>query len=102
MNRRESQKPAPVHSFEKDQSSFGVYDLAGNVSEWVQDFYSESYGGPSNKNLKVYRGGNFYDKPKTSTFRWSDYPTPPADAEERRKYNSGTLPKVGFRCAKDE
>jgi serine/threonine-protein kinase len=101
VNRRESQKPAPVHSFEKDQSLFGVYDLAGNVSEWVEDFYSESYGAPPNKNLKVYRGGNFYDRPKTSTFRWSDYPTPPADAEERQKYNSGTLSKVGFRCAKD-
>ena len=101
VRRQDTQKPAPIHSFEKDQRPFGVYDLAGNVSEWEQNFYSESYGGPSNPSLKVYRGGNFYDKPKTGTFRWSDYPIPPEDAKEKKKYNTETLPKVGFRCAKD-
>ena len=32
---------APVGSFSKDQSPFGVYDGAGNVMEWVEDWYVE-------------------------------------------------------------
>ncbi len=30
------EKISPVGTFEKDKSPFGVYDMAGNVSEWVQ------------------------------------------------------------------
>lgn len=30
---------APVGSYPSDQSPYGVYDMAGNVSEWVQDWY---------------------------------------------------------------
>ncbi len=52
---------APVGSYEKDRSPYGVYDMAGNVSEWVQDWYlpypgsdyrSEAFG----KRYKVIRG----------------------------------------------
>jgi len=96
-------RPAPIHSFEKDRSPLGdVYDLAGNVSEWVQDFYTDKYGGPSKPNLKVYRGGNFYGKQKPSTYRFSDFLDPsPANPKEMKGYNELTLPRVGFRCAKD-
>jgi len=53
---------APIGSYEKSKSPYGVYDLAGNVFEWVQDWYqpykgstykSDNYG---EKN-KVLRGG---------------------------------------------
>jgi formylglycine-generating enzyme required for sulfatase activity len=33
---------APVGSYPTDKSPFGVYDMAGNVSEWVADWY-QSY-----------------------------------------------------------
>lgn len=36
-------KTAPVGSFAPN--AFGVYDTAGNVSEWVQDCYTENYAG---------------------------------------------------------
>ena len=32
---------APVGTFSKDQSMYGVYDGAGNVMEWVDDWYVE-------------------------------------------------------------
>ncbi len=94
VDRKGQLKPAPGRSFEKDVSSFGIYDLAGNVSEWVQDNYSEKYGAKPDTRLRVYRGGNFLDAPDkgTNTYRWADYPQDiPADQ----------ILRVGFRCAKD-
>jgi len=92
VDRKEQTKPAPVRSFEKDISPFGIYDMAGNVSEWVQDFYSDGYGAKQDQRLRVYRGSNFLDAPKTNTYRWSDFPTEIPDNQKLR---------VGFRCAKD-
>jgi eukaryotic-like serine/threonine-protein kinase len=92
-------KPAPIHSFENDQSPFGgVYDLAGNVSEWVQNSYNERYDLPPDRRLKIYRGGNFAENPKTNTHRFADFLIPPPD---QRKAYEKTLLEVGFRCAKD-
>ncbi|MGE0126860.1 MAG: SUMF1/EgtB/PvdO family nonheme iron enzyme [Blastocatellales bacterium] len=94
VDRKGQAKPAPVRSFEKDVSPFGIYDMAGNVSEWVQDFYSERYGANPDQRLRVYRGGNFLDAPETSmnTYRWSDFPVEIPDNQ---------ILRVGFRCAKD-
>jgi serine/threonine-protein kinase len=98
--RQDRKRPAPVQSFEQDRSPFGVFGLAGNVSEWVHDFYSDRYDLQPGSLLKVFRGGNFVDLPRTSTYRFNDFATPPAETEARRKYEITTLPKVGFRCAK--
>jgi len=97
--RPDKTKPAPIHSFENDQSPFGgVYDLAGNVSEWVQNSYNERYDLPPDRRLKIYRGGNFAENPKPNTHRFADFPIPPPD---QRKAYEKTLLEVGFRCAKD-
>ena len=36
-------KPAPVGSYAKDASPFGVMDMAGNVREWVADKFDAKY-----------------------------------------------------------
>lgn len=103
VNRPGKRKPIAVHSYENDRSPFGVYDLAGNVSEWVSSFYSEKYGDDPIRQFRVYRGGNFRDEPFTSTRRNFDYPALPEAASDKDKleYSQRVLAKVGFRCAKD-
>ena len=63
--------PAPTGSFQPNQ--FGLYDMSGNVWEWVEDCWHENYarapvdgsawvsGGDCD--LRVLRGGSFYSKP---------------------------------------
>jgi formylglycine-generating enzyme required for sulfatase activity len=59
---------ASVGSFRNDRSPYGVMDGAGNVMEWVQDWYSESYykdgsdqnpPGPDYGVYRVLRGGGY-------------------------------------------
>ncbi len=58
---------APVGSFPAGRSPEGVYDLAGNVEEWVADWYAPGYveadtqdpTGPASGDAKVIRGGSF-------------------------------------------
>ncbi len=59
---------APPGSFEAGRSPYGVYDMTGNVAEWVEDSYEENIykkavyrdpKGPSDGQLKVVRGGSW-------------------------------------------
>src|SRR5262245_48141901 len=103
VNRENPTKPSPIMTFEKDISPFGINDMSGNVSEWVQNYYTERYGGTPNHRWRVIRGGNFYDEPKqsTNTFRWYYYPNEVPEAVKRQDDFDDLRRKTGFRCAKD-
>lgn len=65
MGRDEDNLLASVGTFPADKSPFGVYDMGGNVSEWVEDkylpypgstYHSPHYDGPQKE--RVVRGSN--------------------------------------------
>jgi formylglycine-generating enzyme required for sulfatase activity len=64
----DSDQTAPVGSHPKDRSAYGVMDMLGNVSEWIDDWYDKNYyrvaplrnpSGPATGKDKVLRGGSF-------------------------------------------
>lgn len=60
------QTTVPVDSF--SENPYGLYNMHGNVSEWVWDYYGEyspdaqtDPAGPASGTLRVYRGGGWND-----------------------------------------
>jgi formylglycine-generating enzyme required for sulfatase activity len=84
--------PVAVGSMPMNVGVSGAHDLAGNVEEWVQDFYSEDirHGAPRAGTSHVLRGGSWL--------------LPPSAAKNTARNFASAMeagPGVGFRCAKD-
>ncbi len=88
---------APVGTFEAGRSPFGLYDMSGNVLEWVFDWYSEFYykegqvtlpKGPDSGMTKAVRGGS-WDNSGTDLRTTKRYAVAPNRKEAT----------IGFRCA---
>jgi formylglycine-generating enzyme required for sulfatase activity len=89
---------APVGSLSAGASPYGALDMAGNVQEWVSDWYQDDYylsapddnpPGPAMGTHRVLRGGSWYDLPEAirATARQAGSPT-------------GWDYWYGFRCAR--
>ncbi|WP_394842907.1 bifunctional serine/threonine-protein kinase/formylglycine-generating enzyme family protein [Pendulispora brunnea] len=88
---------SPVGKFPSGKSRYGLYDVAGNVWEWVADWYgdysaveAENPTGPENGDRRVIRGGGWngaFDDWLLPSFRYAQDP-------EARSHG------IGFRCAK--
>ncbi len=89
-----------VGSYEKGKSPYGVYDMAGNVWQWVNDWYDANYyrtlgdnasnpQGPSSGQYRVLRGGSWgadNDLIRSALRSWYD--------------PSNSNVNVGFRCSR--
>lgn len=89
----------PVGSFPAGVNAYGLFDMAGNAAEWVEDWYNPNYykeaplsnpTGPERGAIKAMRGGSWL-KPAVS-LRTTDRDWGTMDSRP-----SGT----GFRCAQD-
>ncbi len=88
----------PVGSYPNGASQYGVIDMAGNVAEWVADWYREDYysdsdeytnpAGAANGWYKVVRGGSWRSDDWKLRISYRSY--------DRSWY---THYYIGFRCA---
>lgn len=91
---------ANVYRYEKGVSPYGAHQLAGNVHEWVGDWFDPEYykrgedrnpQGPPIGEDKVFRGGSWNEDPEVARSAGRN-----AGAPDYRSY------LVGFRCAKSD
>lgn len=91
---------APVGSFINGVSTYGLLDMAGNVYEWVMDWYQDNYyanspsdnpQGPASGEYRVLRGGSWFNLGYSGYLR----------SAFRIRYNSDFRSfLLGFRCAR--
>jgi formylglycine-generating enzyme required for sulfatase activity len=92
-------RTSPVGSFPAGASPYGVLDMAGNVWEWVADWYQANYytpsqvsnpAGPASGTERTIRGGSWLvnDFQIRSAYRYRYDPVLPSG-------------NIGFRCAMD-
>ena len=91
---------ANVDRYEQGVSPYGVHQMAGNVSEWVADWFDPEYyrrrnnrnpPGPAKGQDKVFRGGSWNEDPEVARSAGRN-----AGAPDHWSY------LIGFRCAESE
>ncbi len=91
---------APCEVAARMPNSYGLFDMLGNVGEWVSDWYDQRYyqtaphenpKGPSAGIGRVVRGGSYLDPPLSLRVSFRDF-KPPDVAPAN----------IGFRCVLDQ
>ncbi|MBN62685.1 MAG: hypothetical protein CME20_15115 [Gemmatimonadetes bacterium] len=94
----QERKPLKIGSLPRGASPFGVHELAGNVAEWVWDWWQPGYyehsppkdpQGPADGDYRVARGGSWNQPPDELRTSARLYHNPYKGAGH-----------IGFRCAK--
>jgi len=88
-----------VDKYDNAVSPYGLFQMSGNVAEWVADWYDPKYyasapdrnpKGPENGTQRSFRGGGWIDS------------TPSVRAAQRNGTDPSTkMNWMGFRCARD-
>jgi len=88
---------SPVGHYPKGKSPYGALDMAGNVAQWVADWYgaatnagtaAQNPAGPATGQWRLLRGGS-----------WSSLPVYARAATRLTNDPARVSSNVGFRCA---
>lgn len=91
------QIPTPLRKYAP--GPYGLYDMAGNVAEWVQDCYSPTYYRTSKRNNPR---NTACGRQQARVIRGGSLSSPPTDlrvSARKAAWAFGTFLDVGFRCA---
>jgi len=87
----------------KSPNPWGLYDMHGNVWEWVNDFYDRSYYGQSparnpagpKEGWRLMRGGSFQDSADSCRSSYRKY-----NEDEEQAVVCAAYEHLGFRCVR--
>jgi hypothetical protein len=97
----------PVDSYPEGVSGFGVYNMAGNVFEWVDDWYDITYykESPALNPRGAEKGYNFANQGPVKVLRGGSWLAPETSLHTSHRFwnqpdNNSYGVGLGFRCAK--
>jgi formylglycine-generating enzyme required for sulfatase activity len=89
---------APVEAFPEGVSAYGIFNLAGNVSEWVSDWYAGGWYSLSGENISNPIGPQSGEKNVIRGGSWYRYPINLRVVTRSSKEPAYSANDVGFRC----
>ena len=100
-------RTTPVDSYPEGESGYGVYNMAGNVFEWVDDWYDPNYykESPALNPRGAEKGYNFANQGPVKVLRGGSWLAPETSLHTSHRFwnqpdNNSYGVGLGFRCAK--
>jgi sulfatase modifying factor 1 len=97
----------PVDSYPEGRSGYGLYNMAGNVFEWVSDWYDPKYykDSPALNPQGPDKGYNFANQGQVRVLRGGSWLAPETSLHASHRFwnqpeNNSYGVGLGFRCAK--